>query len=253
MKKDTRNTLIAVAAVAAVFVTAYTCVIIYSGSSVPFYTIESGSMMHSDRSKIGVIDTGDMVIIKDPSKVCVVTYIEGHETGYEKFGDHGDVIIYHHPGGRTIIHRAILHLELNSDGSTWSIRGLDEYSGTKTYGGSDGAYTGTLTLSGFGYDESKSITVNLDSVAFKAAGSGYITMGDRNTMDDGVLVTDDMVIAVAMHEIPWLGCIKLFLTGTNTDSIPTNSTWSLIIAIALPIILLFTANFLYERRKQHKE
>ena len=240
----------AVGIAAAVFAASYFCLIAYSGASAPFYTVESGSMMHSDSSKIGIIDTGDLVIVRDPSKVDITTYIEGHETGYRKFGDCGDVIIYNAPSGRTIIHRAIFYMELNTDGTTWNIRSLESYTGTVTCGGTEGLREGTLTLSGFGYDGTKTISVNLDSL--RSAGSGYITMGDHNTAYDGLLVTDDMVVAVAMHEVPWLGCVKMYLTGNNTDRIPSNSVWSLIITVIAIAVSATLISVSYDRLKRRK-
>ena len=258
VNKDTRNTLIAVAAVAAVFVAGYACLMLWSGASTPFYTVESGSMRHSDGSKIGVIDTGDMVLVKDPSKVDIITYVEGYGSGYRMFGDHGDVVIYAHPDGKTIIHRAMLHLEHNGAGE-WIVRGLGDYTGSWKHG-TDGDIPGTagqdkvfgkLVFENFGYFER---TVTIDLMTFgSGAVSGYVTMGDHNSpMVDGVLVTDDMIVAIAMAEVPWIGCIKLYLTGKNIDQIPSNSKWSLIITMIVLIGSLVTVNFLYERMKRNK-
>jgi len=252
VKKETRNALMAAGIVAAVFAASYVCLIVYSGESPPFYTVESGSMMHSDSSKIGIIDTGDLVIVRDPSKVSITTYIEGHETGYQKFGDYGDVIIYNAPGGKTIIHRAILYLELNTDGTTWNVRGYDSYTGTKfCTDDTSGAMSGTLTLSGLGYDGTRTISLNLNSLT--SAGSGFITMGDHNTAHDGLVVNYDMVTAVAAHEIPWLGCIKMYLTGNNTDRIPSNSLWSLVIVIIVIAVSATLISISYDRLKHRKD
>ena len=269
MEKDTRNTIIAVVAAAALFVTAYAGLLLYSGTNAPFYTVESRSMSHSERSEIGIIDTGDMVIVRDPSKMNIVTYVEGHQTGYKKFGDHGDVILYKNPDGRTIIHRAVLYIELNDDGITWNIPSLKGYGGEWYYndipGGevddaTFGEMSGKLRFEDFGW-AGKKFTADLDKLT--SVPKGYITMGDGRTNPDidqnyssismNRIVSEDRIIAVAAHEVPWLGCIKLYLTGNNTDQIPSNSVISLVavfvLMIASILIVCKTATVIKSRRK----
>ena len=98
----------------------------YTGMWPPMVVVESGSMQHSDdRSYIGVIDTGDIVLSKETSFSDITTYVEGRSTGYQKYGDYGDVIIYRPMGKDTtpIIHRAVLYLEWNSI-SAFDVEGL---------------------------------------------------------------------------------------------------------------------------------
>ncbi|SVA65471.1 uncharacterized protein METZ01_LOCUS118325, partial [marine metagenome] len=72
----------------------------YSGNWPPMVVIESGSMEHDGHTNykepgythLGIIDTGDLVIVKEAGKSDIVTYLEGKKTGYEKYGDYGDVI-----------------------------------------------------------------------------------------------------------------------------------------------------------------
>ena len=102
--------------------------------------VESKSMQHSDRSSIGVIDTGDIVMVRSVGSADeVVTYLRGVATGHSTYGEPGDVIIYHKSGmSRPIIHRAIAALEYNATGggfdvpelanvpaSMWSVPGGD--------------------------------------------------------------------------------------------------------------------------------
>ena len=256
MKKDTRRTLIAVASAVAVFVAAYACLLMYSGTSTPLYTIESGSMMHSERSHLGIIDTGDMVVVRDPSKANVVTYLEGSCSGYSMFGDYGDVIIYKNAAGRTIIHRAMLHLDWNGDDGTWTVKGFTEYTGNVNItGGSisaDGvADGGTLVFEDIHHADGLPLKVDLDSLVRT---SGYITMGDANNLTDqetGIsmnrTVNAEMISAIAVLEIPWLGCIKLFVSGNNADKIPTNSVWSLIITISLMVAAVAAVTVVHDR------
>src|SRR5688572_5813549 len=50
----------------------------------PMVVVESGSMQHSDvRSHLGVIDTGDLVLLQSVSSGSdVVTYVDGRVSGY---------------------------------------------------------------------------------------------------------------------------------------------------------------------------
>jgi signal peptidase len=216
-------------------------------------------MSHSSSSKIGVIDTGDMVIVRSTSKMTITTYLEGHETGYSKFGDHGDVILYEDAKGRTIIHRAILYVERQSTG--WYVCGLEKYTGGWSCGALNNSnykgepLTGTLVFTEFGF-KNTTVSINLDDVRLSAAvgTKGYVTMGDNNNpYYDTVLVTDDMVVAIATQEIPWIGCIKLYATGTNIDKIPSNSLPLLIASLVAVLAVLVIAGLLYERRQNRKK
>ena len=257
MNSETKRTIVAVAVAVAIVGTAYGGLLVYAGSSSPFYTVESGSMSHTggERSQLGVIDTGDMVIVRDPSKMSITTYIEGHETGYGRFGDHGDVIIYARPYGTPVIHRAILYAESNGDG-TWNIPSLIGYTGVWYIDGVTGtsadavALAGTLRFEGFGFN-GRSFEIDLNALT---PGSGYITMGDANgeadqstTISKNRLIDADSIIAIAAHEIPWLGIVKLYITGNNTDAIPSNALPSLIAAFALIFLSLITIGIVYER------
>ncbi len=88
----------------------------YTGIWPPMVVIESSSMSHSQRSTVGIIDTGDIVLVRDNARVEVVSYVEGRANDYSRYGQYGDVIIYRPMGNldRTpIIHRPIVYLELN--------------------------------------------------------------------------------------------------------------------------------------------
>ena len=256
MKDETRRTIIAVVAVAAVFGVAYVGIIAYAGTSSPFYTVESGSMGHTggSSSQIGIIDAGDMVLARDPSKMNITTYIEGHGSGYNKFGDYGDVIVYDRPGNMPVIHRAILYVEYNGDG-TWNIPSLKSYAGVWDINGIPGdhetdvsALSGVLHFEGFGFSGNKDFTVNLGVLG---AWSGYITMGDANAAPDQMvdispLVRPENVMAVAAVEIPWLGAVKMYAAGNNTNEIPSNTLPSLIVAIVLIFLIVIAIGVLYD-------
>jgi signal peptidase len=265
VEKDTRNLLVAAVAVMALFGAAYIGIVIYAGTSSPFYTVESGSMMHSSDSKIGIIDTGDMVIIKNPANVTIVTYVEGHGSGYAKFGSYGDVILYERPGAVSVIHRAILWVGYNADG-TRDISQLYGFTGDWYLNGVPGdtvaaddleSAAGELRFENFGHTGSRNFTVALDGLGTK---SGYITMGDNNSEPDQVngispsVINEERIVGVAAKEIPWLGCVKLVVSGTKTERMPGNSLIMLALSFIVLIGLIFGLNFVYERFvKKRKE
>lgn len=160
MKKDTRNFVIVLAVLVAILVGGNIAVRESSGVDPPFTVVESQSMQHGNGSEIGIIDTGDMVLVKSPSKTDIVSYVEGYHSGYRSFGEYGSVIVYERSVGNPVIHRAILWLESNGDG-TWSAESLkyytDDGSETGTSMWSCGLYndylnmSGTLTLYDVGY------------------------------------------------------------------------------------------------------
>ena len=295
MEKETKQMLIVCGSIIAVFMVLLGSVYIYSGVNPPFSTINSGSMQHSpDESSIGTIDTGDMVIVKDPDNYDITTYVEGSKTGYKKFGEYGDVIIYK-TQTNNIIHRAMLELTLNDikyEGAQikkqiWhipSLIGYDDWDiieisvdGITSHKNDPDLWdetTGTLTvtetnkdivnlaLTDVGYSDATAFVNLWDLGKQKENGySGYLTKGDNaetNTNFDQViltkmrnkLVSDEDIKSVAVFEIPWLGCIKLLVNGTNTDQIPTNSVIDLVITFVVIILIAFGLNFILTRRKQ---
>src|SRR3972149_4643211 len=85
----------------------------------PMVVVESASMQHSNtESSIGVIDTGDLVLVQGVAAAGdVVTYIEGRATGHSTYGDYGDVIVFIKPGAASastpLIHRAMAYVVRN--------------------------------------------------------------------------------------------------------------------------------------------
>lgn len=251
MKENIKYTLIAVGAAVAVVAVLFSSLFMYAGLWPPFSVVESGSMQHSEESQLGVIDTGDMVVVRDPSKTDIVSYVEGYHNGYSKFGEYGDVIIYERGGGKNpVIHRPIVWIEWN--GENWDAPSLNGFPGWRDSSGntsenSDGTgLSGTLYMTGIGFLK-KNVDLNLDELPTT---SGYATMGDSISnpsfdQSGGIiksLVSNDMILYVAGIEIPWLGCIKLYATGTNIDQIPPNSI-PCIICTAIGFILMITAIF----------
>jgi len=241
----------------------------YSGIWPPLVVIESDSMQHSDdRSSIGTIDTGDLVIVKKVDVADIVTYLEGQSTGYRTYGEYGDVIIYHRYGNteqKSIIHRAILWLEYNTTGGGFDLPELAHIPASqwKVIGDEDTGWwnlDGIVEIYDIGYMKA---TLRLDIRAilsyFESTGrtphSGFITMGDHNLGTQGGKliglydqlaicrepVQEGWVVGVARGELPWFGLLKLWVTGDAPEHVPSNSVtnlWiSLVFIIGVPLVL----------------
>ncbi len=223
----------------------------YSGNWPPMVVIESGSMEHDDNplysepkySHIGIIDTGDLVIVKQAEKKDIVTYLEGKKTDYKKYGDYGDVIVYYKNGIETyngqpvtpVIHRAMAWVEVvDKDNGTYYIPEIDTY------------FYGKIQLAEIGLGGGASIQ-NLQN-------SGYITKGDStgNPHPDQLThyditgssvqpVDPDWIVGMAKGELPWFGLIKLRVTQPDNyyDAPPECRTmlWlSMFVVLAGPVL-----------------
>ena len=226
MKKENLTTVIALLIVLILLVSGIVLVKNASGVSPPFTVIESNSMQHSDdKSQIGVIDTGDMIMVKSLGKSNVVTYVEGHQSGHQEFGDYGSVIIYKRAVGNPVIHRAILWIEYDS--GTWKAPSLENFkdsNGNPLWECASGDFnnlSGVLLLTLNNGYRNITVPVNIDDLQTH---SGYVTMGDNNaTVDQSAsnisfnnLVNPERIKSVAWKEIPWLGSLKLLFVLTRS-------------------------------------
>lgn len=247
-----RDAGIAIAFVASVLLAMYA----YTGLWPPLVVIESNSMMHSEEnvSFVGVIDTGDMVLVKDvDSPDDIVTYMEGVVNGHRTYGDYGDVVVYRKMGSDTatpIIHRAIVYLEANDNGS-YRCEALRDAPDGKWWvpdGDSWDHLTSTITIYHVGYrDSSVSIDIATILSEFRRSNEdptdGFITRGDHNTFVDQSYratfspVDIDWVVGKARGEIPWFGLLKLWFTDSLKSEAPENSVHNLWIAIAVIVIV----------------
>ena len=218
LPESVKDVGIAIGSVALVFLLTFA----YSGNWPPMVVIESGSMEHDDNplypepgyTHLGIIDTGDLVIVKASDKSDIVTYLEGKKTGYKKYGDYGDVMVYYKNGIREkdgqpvtpVIHRAMAWVEVvDKENKTYYIPEIDTY------------FNGKIELSEIGLGGGAHIK-DLEN-------SGYITKGDStgNRHPDQMThfditgnivqpVDQDWVVGVARGELPWFGLIKLRVT-----------------------------------------
>lgn len=230
----------------------------YTGLWPPLVVVESNSMMHSEDnvSYIGVIDTGDLVLVKDVGSASdVVTYVEGAHTGHETYGDYGDVIVYRINGddARTpIIHRAMVYLEANLYSRTFRCEALaflergptgewDTSNPTDTWDN----LSSTLLLYHVGYND-LTVSVNLGTVISYYRNTelpdGFVTKGDHNLQTDvsgllgNRLVAPGWIVGKARGEIPWFGLLKLWSTHSLESPAPPNSVRDLWIAMAVIVI-----------------
>ncbi len=245
----------------------------YTRSWPPMVVIESGSMSHSPESMIGVIDAGDLVLVKSiDGREDIETYAEGDNTGHDTYGEYGDVIVYYkngYTGQIPVIHRAMVWIEYNVSTGGYDVPSMDLYDVHDSF-----------RMENVGYDH---LSFNIDIAGiirnFNDSSlephSGFITLGDHNHgsydqggwMGDGfgrpvLPVKPEWVIGKARGELPWFGAIKLCLTdkdkhdGVGCEAVPSNSKTNLAISILVMIavpIALDLISFLFIERRERKE
>lgn len=254
--------------------------LVYAGMWPPVYVVESASMQHSDdRSYLGIIDTGDLVVVQSSDGSEVRTYVECYPDGQRAFGDYGDVIVYERYGRSDytpIIHRAMVRLEYNMTSSSFDVPSLAGLPADKWGNGGveDGRWwnlTDVVEIYEVGY-RSALLRVDLASLLSYYADrglehDGIITMGDHNVAFSGGQyvgiydqstaticrepVMDEWIVGEAKVELPWLGLIKLWVNGNLPESTPDNSKTGIVAVLALVIIVplaLDLAGFLLQRR-----
>ena len=244
----------------------------------PMVVIESESMQHgNDATYIGVIDTGDLVLVQAaPQRSDVTTWVQGMATGYMTYGNYGDVIIFKTSSQSTpIIHRPMFYMEWNAATGKFDIPDLDGlprglwratyFNGTVvvTPRGMDG----TLRLYQSGWDWNLTTVFDIHAFLGKAR-SGYVTMGDNNAYrgltppsegnnyDRQYFPRQEDIVGKARGELPWFGLIKLVLypgetgccKGWGDSYVPKNSWDSLVLAlvmiIATPIVIDISSSLL---------
>lgn len=257
----------------------------YTQNWPPVYVVESNSMQHGSNDVLGVINTGDLVLAQKIASTAIVPYVVGIATGYSTYGEFGDVILYHPNGvGSTpVIHRAILFLTYNPNGSynAPDLAGLPcgnqpnaVYATPSTFQncGTTGL-TGTLDLYDVGWHP-VNVSVDLSSSAL-GGHSGFLTLGDNNFLPscsgaqcvgfpdqtNGIseLVEPGWIIGVARGMIPWFGAVKLALEG-GASMVPSQSWQFLGLTLAGLILIAFGIHYAFRaegiedpRRKAEEE
>lgn len=226
---------------------------VYSGVFPPASVVESGSMQHSNSWEAGVINTGDIVIVKKVANPVqdITTYVQGRQSNFSTYGDYGNVILYNNGAGSVIIHRAMFYLTwsnghpvvLNSDNQSW-------ITVTQNY----------VLIKDVGYRH-LNLVVYISSFQNE---SGFITMGDHNlatstiynqqlnayvAADENVNimshpVKSSEVVGEAQGQIPWFGLIKLNIMRLQGDwpyssDVPSHSYEYLLSTIAAFAVVVF--------------
>ena len=271
MDSENKRLLVVLGVFLIILVGGYAGIKAYTGFDTPFSVVMSQSMQHdNERSEIGCIDTGDIVIVKSPEKADIQSYFEGLDTGFRSFGDYGSVIIYERGYNQNpVIHRAILWLEYNGDG-TWSAPDLEGHenkwlcmdvrNGSLERITNYNELSGTLKFIDITQSE-KTLEINLDNLGDE---SGFLTLGDNPIgnlnfdQNSGIvnhLVGMDDIRSVPILEIPWAGTTKILLKndGENLEYVP-NSLPSLILAfiVIISLILIVDAIFLRKNTEDMK-
>lgn len=270
MRKDAIESIIIMVVAFALIGGGYLYIQTASDVDPTFTNVESWSMQHSDESQLGVIDTGDMVILKNKDSYSqLTTYVDGYASGYSSFGEYGNVVVYErNPSSNLnpVIHRLILYLEYvgEIDGvDTWSAPSLANFDGnwSCTSGTDYTKLSGTLELYNIGYGN-KTVSFdfsNLEGYEY----SGYLTKGDNastnNYFDQSTSITKGLVTyedinSVAWIEIPWGGILKLVKNGDMNrinDWVP-NSIPSMVISLAAILLAFLAANSIINYREYSK-
>jgi signal peptidase len=259
---------------------------IYTGNWPPVVVVESDSMQHSDdESFLGVIDTGDLVLVKSiESEKDVVTYMKGKRIGHETYSEYGDVLIYRKNGytdSTPVIHRALIWLEYNETSNSFDAPELKHHDTPEEWqilGGENRWYniSGVLLLKDIGHDH-EDVRIDLNNIfnIYSIQGvephSGFVTLGDHNlgNYDQNMLPDDhggrvrpvrsDWIVGKGRGELPWFGLIKLWFseeTKAQAEGAPSNS-WTmlfvtLVLIIAIPIAIDIIL-ILYERKRGKAE
>ena len=280
--RTARDILIAALAVVLVLAALYA----YCGVWPPMVVVESSSMMHGSDSQLGVIDTGDLTLVKKAGgRSDIITYVEAADPkdpnyGFKTYGDFGHVIVYQKSGsaGTPVIHRAIAWIEYNA---TASDPANNIYKGDLpdigVYGVAE--YTVKGLFAHPRPDRAVPLTIHLNAIfAGNARHSkphdGFVTKGDHNRIEEtgagvdqetlqtsfGVFVEPvkpEWVVGRAEGELPWFGLLKLWIAGAPSSAFPSSSVTGLVVAIVLlvtvPMALDFFVPRLLKRREGRKQ
>ncbi len=195
--------------------------------------------------------------------------------GYESLGMEGDVIIYERNGesdSTPIIHRALFEISIGQalpaenqndcdEGvfwkdlciTSWSVPGSDQVNVKEINLVLDGVNTGKYACGGVAAQHG-SQWFSVEN--YTPLNPGYVTLGDNNDCNDdqGVFefaqglssihsgmirpVQEDWVIGISGAEIPWLGTVKLMVSGGDSPGVSQVPGLSFVFLIAFVGIVL---------------
>jgi signal peptidase I len=263
----------------------------YTQNWPPVYVVESQSMQHGYDDVLGVINTGDLVLAQRIPTDQITPYVVGVATGYQTYGEYGDVLLYsaNGAGSTPVIHRAILFLEYDPYTGAYNASELSglrcgdvpgavynytDANGTMDHPCATQGLTGTLTLYHIGWQSAEVIIyLNPAELGYH---SGYLTMGDNNFGGSGcpatavcgwpdqfdgtsTLVEPGWIVGVARGMLPWFGAVKLLLDG-NAGEVPPQSWQYMGLTIVGMIGIAFAIHYALrkegiedERRKEQED
>ena len=224
----------------------------YTRTWPPVVVVESGSMQHStESSALGVIDTGDIVMVKKvTSQDDIIPWSIGKEKNYKTYGEYGDVIIYdkNGQGGTPVIHRAIVYIRVNQTNK----QAGDSF----TFDVPEWGIYNNRTIKH--YIEELNLQINYIP---PRGHDGYLTKGDNEITnrkidqqssisdENGKIVEQvsiDWVVGVARGEVPWFGLIKLYISGNDGyNEAEDNAKMSLKISLVILVGVPLTLNIMY--------
>ncbi|TAJ45523.1 S24/S26 family peptidase [Methanofollis fontis] len=189
-----RDVLWAVAVVAVIALVLF----LVSGTWPAVVAIESESMVPN-------MNVGDLVFVVAPDRFGPLqTWEDGQASGYLKYNDYGDVVIYRPNGADSvhpIIHRALMWVEANE----------------------------TVPMS----------FENGFSTTYTAPHEGYITKGDNNPVPDQVVsypglgqiepVREEWVVGKALFAVPLLGYLPLHLIEVAVVIVVLMILWDIVV------------------------
>ena len=267
--------LVALAVVAVLLVSLYA----YTDNWPPVYAVESNSMQHGSGDHLGVLNAGDIVLAQKIPIANIVPYVVGVGSGYQTYGEPGDVLLFSPFGEASstpIIHRALFYLSWNPARSEYNATDLSSLPcsdssplpsyytpGTPaTPGEPVNCAVTNLSLSDSIHlyhvgQMSLDFDISLQSVGL-GTHSGFVTLGDNNSAIDqspavngtgavrSSLVEPGWIIGVARGMVPWFGAIKLAFEG-ESGLVPSQSWEFLGLTIAAVIFLAFGIHYLLRR------
>ncbi len=205
-------------------------------SEAPVVVVESGSMMHCANGvgspsstceretwgRIGTIDPGDLVFVRDVKGRDDVTTVAGG--GKEWYGEPGDVIVYRKGGSEIatpIIHRAMFWLDIH-DGNDGTNCPANSYS-VVALGILCRSDLNHPVLQGPKYELRQDYHLFLERQGAGPENSGFVTRGDNNNAADQPGISDmpvrpEWIIGKARGEVPWVGLVKLKVSDISSGT-----------------------------------
>ncbi len=247
---------------------------LYTGNWPPLVVVESGSMQHSSSyAYLGDLNIGDVVMVKKvTSSSQVRTYIDGEASGYSTYGEFGNVIIYRPYGSYSttpIIHRAIVYIEYNTTGGGYDVPSLSRLPASQWYvltpaGKSHDVYNirYNIVINDVGYTHGP-VIIPISNFVGRANYSGFITMGDHNHALYGENATDQALgifpvpvkaqwlNGIAVGELPYVGLIKLELSGGLPAGTPSNSVYALVVILTAIVTVPIASEMLWSYWKEN--